>query len=244
MGSQMMEKEIGGRLKTNYFQGTYENVPSWVNASNATENVIRDASGNIVSSTAHAETQGKKFTGRVETDREKYLKSFINDKDKANYEKMKAAGYTGGAPGTAEYAKAKSDQVLGKKSWDGSYTAPTADKASSGEAVVETEPAADNIVKSETDVSENKTTTTNTNDPFAFLNEGDSEMGPPAPDDLPENPEKLGNIDEIISKEKVALNIPKAGNPASKGKGARSVSTDKSNYPSANLKLVDLTHVA
>ena len=50
-------------LKKDFFKGTYQNVPDWVSSSNATENVVRDKSGNIVSSKAHAEVKGKKFTG-------------------------------------------------------------------------------------------------------------------------------------------------------------------------------------
>ena len=64
-------------LKKDFFKGTYQNVPDWVSSSNATENVVRDKSGNIVSSKAHAEVKGKKFTGRVETDQDKYF----NDED-------------------------------------------------------------------------------------------------------------------------------------------------------------------
>ena len=187
-------------LKKDFFKGTYQNVPDWVSSSNATENVVRDKSGNIVSSKAHAEVKGKKFTGRVETDQDKYLKSFINKKDQANYERMKAGGYSGGAPGSVEYARAKADQVSGRKTWDGIYTAEEADKANAGNGGSATDTKS---VEQKTEETKEKTKTTPNDDDSIndFLkNQGgsdaSSEMGPPAPDK-----DKLGDLDEKLNKE-------------------------------------------
>ncbi len=231
-------------LKKDFFKGTYQNVPDWVSSSNATENVVRDKSGNITSSTAHAEIKGRKFTGRVETDQDKYLKKFINPKDQANYERMKAGGYTGGKPGSVEYARAKADQVSGRKTWDGVYTAnkaEEADKANAGNG------------GSAIDTKSAEQTTKETKEKTEITT---PEITPPAGDpvDIDVNVnEKLGDIDDKLNKptetkttNRTSLaSLPIADKPdyekANTVKGAGTSSTGRRGN---DLKLVNTSLVA
>jgi len=228
-------------LKKDFFKGTYQNVPDWVSSSNATENVVRDKSGNIVSSKAHAEVKGKKFTGRVETDQDKYLKSFINKKDQANYERMKAGGYSGGAPGSVEYARAKADQVSGRKTWDGVYTAnkaEEADKANAGNGGSATDTKS---VEQKTEETKEKTEIT-------------TPTGNPVDVDVDVNvDDKLGDIDDKLKKPtetkttgRTSLaSLPIADKPDyEKANTVKGTGTSSSGRRGNDLKLVNTSLVA